>query len=45
LVQEPLQRPAAVGKLLSVAYDGFRALLEDLCARSQMPWKVWKSSP
>jgi glucose-1-phosphate cytidylyltransferase len=52
LVQEPFQRLAAAGKLLSYAYDGFWAcmdtfkdkqVLEDLYARGQMPWAVWKS--
>ena len=52
LVQEPFQRLAAAGKLLSYAYDGFWAcmdtfkdkqLLEDLYARGQVPWEVWKN--
>src|SRR5207302_824088 len=47
LVQEPFQRLAAAGKLLSYPYDGFWAcmdtfkdkqLLEDLYARGQVPW-------
>ncbi len=52
LVQEPFQRLAAAGKLLSYAYDGFWAcmdtfkdkqLLEDLYSRGQVPWEVWKA--
>ena len=52
LVQEPFQRLAAAGKLLSYPYDGFWAcmdtfkekqLLEDLYARGQVPWEVWKA--
>jgi glucose-1-phosphate cytidylyltransferase len=51
LVQEPFQRLAAAGKLLAYPYDGFWAcmdtfkdkqLLEDLYARGQVPWEVWK---
>ena len=51
LVQEPFQRLAKVGKLLSYEYDGFWAcmdtfkdkqLLEDLYTRGQVPWEVWK---
>jgi glucose-1-phosphate cytidylyltransferase len=54
LVQEPFQRLAAAGRLLSYPYDGFWAcmdtfkdkqLLEDLYTRGQVPWEVWKSSP
>ncbi len=54
LVQEPFQRLAAAGKLLSYPYDGFWAcmdtfkekqLLEDLYARGQVPWEVWKANP
>ncbi len=54
LVQEPFQRLAAAGRLLSYAYDGFWAcmdtfkdkqLLEDLYTRGQVPWEVWKSPP
>jgi glucose-1-phosphate cytidylyltransferase len=53
LVQEPFQRLAAAGKLLSYPHDGFWAcmdtfkdkqLLEDLYSRGQVPWEVWKSS-
>ncbi len=52
LVQEPFQRLAAEGRLLSFAYDGFWAcmdtfkdkqLLEDLYTRGQVPWEVWKA--
>jgi len=51
LVQEPFQRLAAAGKLVSYNYDGFWAcmdtfkdkqLLEDLYTRGQVPWEVWK---
>jgi glucose-1-phosphate cytidylyltransferase len=51
LVQEPFQRLAEAGKLLSYNYDGFWAcmdtfkdkqLLEDLYTRGQVPWEVWK---
>lgn len=53
LVEEPFRRLAKAGKLLSYAYDGFWAcmdtfkekqLLEDLYARGQVPWEVWKSN-
>jgi glucose-1-phosphate cytidylyltransferase len=53
LVQEPFQRLAAGGKLLSYPYEGFWAcmdtfkekqLLEDLYARGQVPWEVWKAN-
>jgi glucose-1-phosphate cytidylyltransferase len=53
LVQEPFQRLAAAGKLLSYPYDGFWAcmdtfkekqLLEDLYTRGQVPWEVWKAN-
>src|SRR5438128_10068911 len=52
LVQEPFQRLAAAGKLISYPYDGFWAcmdtfkekqLLEDLYTRGQVPWEVWKA--
>jgi glucose-1-phosphate cytidylyltransferase len=51
LVQEPFQRLAAAGRLLAYPYDGFWAcmdtfkekqLLEDMYARGQVPWEVWK---
>jgi len=53
LVQEPFQRLAGAGKLLSYPYDGFWAcmdtfkekqLLEDLYTRGQVPWEVWKAN-
>jgi len=53
LVQEPFQRLAAAGRLVSYAYDGFWAcmdtfkekqLLEDMYSRGQVPWEVWKSN-
>ena len=53
LVQEPFQRLAAAGKLYAYPYDGFWAcmdtfkekqLLEDLYARGQVPWEVWKAN-
>jgi len=53
LVQEPFQRLAAAGKLISYPYDGFWAcmdtfkekqLLEDLYTRGQVPWEVWKAN-
>ncbi|HYV65842.1 MAG TPA: glucose-1-phosphate cytidylyltransferase [Myxococcales bacterium] len=52
LVEEPFRRLAAGGKLVSYPYDGFwacmdtfkdRQLLEDLYARGQVPWEVWKN--
>jgi glucose-1-phosphate cytidylyltransferase len=51
LVQEPFQRLAKAGRLLSYPYDGFWAcmdtfkekqLLEDMYARGKVPWEVWK---
>jgi glucose-1-phosphate cytidylyltransferase len=54
LVQEPFQRLAAAGQLLSYAHDGFWAcmdtfkekqMLEDLYARGTVPWEVWKPCP
>jgi len=53
LVQEPFQRLAAAGRLLSYPYDGFWAcmdtfkekqLLEDMYSRGQVPWEVWKAN-
>lgn len=50
LVQEPFQRLAKDGKLLSYPYDGFWAcmdtfkekqMLEDMYARGKTPWEVW----
>jgi len=52
LVQEPFQRLAAAGRLLSYDYDGFwacmdtfkeRQLLEDIYSRGRTPWEVWKN--
>ena len=54
LVEEPFQRLAQAGKLLSYAYDGFwacmdtfkdRQLLEDMYSRGRTPWEVWKAAP
>jgi glucose-1-phosphate cytidylyltransferase len=51
LVQEPFQRLAAAGKLISYAHDGFWAcmdtfkdkqLLDDLYTRGHAAWEVWK---
>jgi glucose-1-phosphate cytidylyltransferase len=51
LVNEPFQRLASEGKLLAYPYDGFwacmdtfkeRQLLEDMYARGETPWEVWK---
>ena len=51
LVQEPFQRLAAAGRLLSYTYDGFWAcmdtfkekqMFEDMYGRGQVPWEVWK---
>src|SRR5262249_19688665 len=51
LVEEPFQRLAAAGRLLSYPHDGFWAcmdtfkdkqLLEDLYTRGQAPWELWK---
>ncbi len=53
LVQEPFQRLAAAGRLVSYAHDGFWAcmdtfkekqMLEDLYSRGQVPWEVWKAN-
>ena len=52
LVEAPFRRLAAAGKLLAYPHDGFwacmdtfkdRQLLEDLYARGQVPWEVWKA--
>ncbi len=52
LVQEPFQRLAEERKLLSYPYDGFwacmdtfkeRQLLDDMYARGQPPWEVWRN--
>ena len=54
LVQEPFQRLAAAGRLLSYPHDGFWAcmdtfkekmLLEDMYSRGHTPWEVWKQGP
>jgi glucose-1-phosphate cytidylyltransferase len=54
LVQEPFQRLAAAGRLLTYEYDGFWAcmdtfkekqLLEDIYSRGRTPWEVWKATP
>jgi glucose-1-phosphate cytidylyltransferase len=51
LVQEPFQRLAAAGRLLSFPHDGFWACmdtfkekqtLEDLYSRGHTPWEIWK---
>lgn len=51
MVNEPFQRLASEGKLLAYPYDGFwacmdtfkeRQLLEDMYARGETPWEVWK---
>ena len=51
LVEGPFQRLAAQGRLLAYKHDGFWAcmdtfrekqLLEDMYARGQVPWEVWK---
>jgi glucose-1-phosphate cytidylyltransferase len=52
LVQEPFQRLAAADRLLTYVYDGFWACmdtfkekqtLDEMYARGQAPWEVWKS--
>ncbi len=52
LVEEPFQRLAAAGRLLSYPHDGVWAcmdtfkekqLLEDYCAHGRTPWEVWKA--
>jgi glucose-1-phosphate cytidylyltransferase len=51
LVEEPFQRLAAEGKLVSYPHDGFwacmdtfkeRQLLEDMYSQGHPPWEVWK---
>jgi glucose-1-phosphate cytidylyltransferase len=53
LVQEPFQRMAEAGRLMSYSYDGFWAcmdtfkdkqLLEDLYSQGRVPWEVWKTA-
>ena len=52
LVQEPFQRLAAEGKLYAYPHDGFwacmdtfkeRQMLEDMYARGETPWEIWRS--
>ena len=52
LVQEPFQRLAAAGKLLSYSYDGFWACmdtfkekqdLDDVFSSGDAPWAVWNN--
>jgi glucose-1-phosphate cytidylyltransferase len=52
LVQEPFQRLIAKGELISYKYDGFwtsmdtfkdKQLLDDMYAKGNTPWKVWKN--
>lgn len=54
LLGEPAQRMTAVGEFGMVAHDGFWAcmdtfkekqVLEDLHAKGNPPWKVWKYAP
>jgi glucose-1-phosphate cytidylyltransferase len=51
LVEQPFQRLAAEGRLVTYAHDGFwacmdtfkeRQLLEDIYSRGQPPWEVWR---
>ena len=51
LVEQPFHRLAEVGKLVAYPYDGFwgcmdtfkdKQLLDDMYARGQVPWEVWK---
>jgi glucose-1-phosphate cytidylyltransferase len=51
LVQEPFQRLVAQHQVIAYKYDGFwaamdtfkdRQHLDDLCARGNAPWEVWK---
>lgn len=53
LVQEPFQRLIAEQQLVAYPHDGFwacmdtfkdRQLLEDLHAKGETPWEVWKTS-
>jgi glucose-1-phosphate cytidylyltransferase len=53
LVEEPFRRLAAAAKLVAYPHDGFwgcmdtfkdKQLLEDLYARGQVPWEVWKTN-
>jgi glucose-1-phosphate cytidylyltransferase len=54
LVVEPFQRLIARRELYGVKYDGFwtcmdtfkdKQRLEDLVARGETPWEVWKEPP
>ena len=54
LVQEPFLRLIENGELVASKYDGFWACmdtfkdkqqLDDMYARGEAPWEVWKSSP
>jgi glucose-1-phosphate cytidylyltransferase len=54
LLREPFQRLVAAKQLVGYRYDGFWAgmdtfkdkqLLDDLYARGDAPWEVWKRSP
>ena len=54
LVQEPFQRLVAQREVIAYKYDGFwgamdtfkdRQHLDELCARGNAPWEVWKRSP
>ena len=54
LVQEPFQRLVAQQQVIAYRYDGFwecmdtfkdRQHLDELCARGNAPWEVWKRSP
>jgi glucose-1-phosphate cytidylyltransferase len=54
LVEEPFRRLIARQELLAMKYDGFwtcmdtykdKQRLEDMVARGDTPWQVWKDSP
>jgi glucose-1-phosphate cytidylyltransferase len=54
LVEEPFRRLLARRQLFAMKYDGFwscmdtfkdKQRLEDMVARGDTPWKVWKESP
>ncbi len=53
LVERPFQRLAAEGRLIAYPYDGFwasmdtfkeRQMLDDMYARGETPWEVWRSN-
>jgi glucose-1-phosphate cytidylyltransferase len=53
LVSEPFQRLIKKGELITYKYDGFwasmdtfkdRQILNDMYARGEMPWEVWRRS-